>query len=80
MIRTDPIYRITHRLWRGRSADVKSHEIATTVSGWLAELGVRSPLVEDLARAVRTDNWRAANAIGAFLSVDVAVAAGGRSR
>jgi hypothetical protein len=60
--------------------DVRSNEIATTVSAWLAEFGVRSPLVEDLARAVRDDNWPAAHAIGEFLSVDVAVAAGGRRR
>jgi hypothetical protein len=80
LVRTDPIYRISHRLRRGRSVDVRSNEIATTVSAWLAEFGVRSPLVEDLARAVRDDNWPAAHAIGEFLSVDVAVAAGGRRR
>jgi len=79
-VRTDPIYRITHRLLRGHSADVRWHEIATIVSTWLAEFGVRSPLVDDLARAVRDDNWPAAHAIGEFLSVDIAVAAGGRHR
>ena len=76
--RTDPIYRITHRLRRGRTADVPCSEIPTTVSAWLAELGVQSPLVEALARAVRADDWPAAHAIGEFLSVDVAVAAGRR--
>jgi hypothetical protein len=77
---TRPIYRLTYRLRQGRTADVRSHEIATTVSGWLAEVGVRSPLVDDFARAVDADNWPAAHAIGEFLSVDVAVAAGGRRR
>lgn len=76
--RTDSIYRITHRLQRGRSADVLCSEIPTTVSAWLAELGVQSPLVEDLARAVRADDWPAAHAIGEFLSVEVTVASIGR--
>ena len=78
--RPDPIYRITHRLQRGRTADVPCSEIPTIVSAWLAELGVRSPLVEDLARAVSADDWPAAYAIGEFLSVDVTVAAGARRR
>ena len=55
-------------------------EIPTTVSGWLAEFGVRSPARGGLARAVDADNWPAAHAIGEFLSVDVTVAAGGRRR
>ena len=75
-----PIYRITHRLHEGRTADVPCSEIPTIVSSWLAELGVRSPLVEDLARAVSADDWPAAYAIGEFLSVDVTVAAGARRR
>ena len=61
-----PIYRITHRLHEGRTADVPCSEIPTVVSSWLAELGVRSPLVEDLARAVSADDWPAAYAIGEF--------------
>jgi hypothetical protein len=73
-----PIYRITHRLHAGRTVDVPGSEIPTIVSAWLAELGVRSPLVEDLARAVNADDWPAAHAIGEFLSVDVTVAAGVR--
>jgi hypothetical protein len=80
IVRTDPIYRLTHRLLRGHTADVRCHEIAAIVSAWLAEFGVRSPLVDDLARAVRADNWPAAHAIGEFLSVDIAVAGGGRRR
>jgi hypothetical protein len=76
---TNSVYRITHRLHRERSADVLCSEIPTTVSAWLAELGVQSPLVEDLARAVRADDWPAAHAIGEFLSVEVSVAStGGR--
>lgn len=70
-----PIYRITHRLQRGRTADVPCREIANTVSAWLAELGVSSPLVHDLARAVSADDWPAAHAIGEFLCVDITVAA-----
>lgn len=52
-----------------------AHEIATTVSAWLAELGVHSPLVDDLAHAVRAGDWPAALGIGDYLSVDVTVAA-----
>ncbi len=51
-----------------------AHEIATTVSAWLAELGARSPLVDDLARAVHAGDWPAARDLGEFLSVDVTVA------
>jgi hypothetical protein len=54
---------------------VPGHEIALTVSAWLAELGAHSPLVEDLARAAHAGDWPAAWAIGEYLSVDVAVAA-----
>jgi hypothetical protein len=75
-----PIYRITHRLHEGRTADVPCSEIPTIVSSWLAELGVRSPLVHDLARAVGADDWPAAYVIGEFLSVDVTVATSGRRR
>jgi hypothetical protein len=44
-------------------------------SAWLAELGADSPLVEDLARAVRTGDWPAARAIGEYVSIDVTTAA-----
>lgn len=69
--RTQPIYRLTQCLRDGRAADVPGREIATTVAAWLAELGAHSPLVEDLARAVRTGDWPAAHAIGEYLSVTV---------
>ena len=68
------IYRVSDRL-HGRTVHVPGHEIALTVSAWLAELGAHSPLVEDLARAVHAGDWPAAWAIGEYLSVDVAVAA-----
>jgi hypothetical protein len=45
------------------------------VSGWLEELGVKSPFVDEFARAVRAGDWPAAHAFGDVLSVDVAVAA-----
>ena len=69
------IYRVADRLHEGRSVDVPCHQIATTVSAWLAELGAHSPLVEDLGRAVHVGDWPAVYAIGEYLSVDVAVAA-----
>jgi hypothetical protein len=72
--RTRTIYRISDRLRAGRTAHVPAHEIATTVSAWLAELGARSPLVDELARAVHGGDWPAAHGIGDYLSVDVSIA------
>jgi hypothetical protein len=69
------LYRITDRLHDGRTADVSCHEIAGVVSTWLAELGIHSPLAEDLARAACADDWPAAYAIGDRLDIDVTVAA-----
>ncbi len=73
--RTRPIYRVTHCLREGRAVTVPAHEIAATVSAWLAEFDADSPLVDELARAVRTGDWPAVHAIGEYLSVDVTVAA-----
>lgn len=68
---TATIYRVTDRLHEGRTVHVPCHEIVTTVSAWLAELGAHSPLVEDLAGAVGAGDWPAAHAIGDRLSVVV---------
>ncbi|WP_353363286.1 hypothetical protein [Mycobacterium sp.] len=73
--RARAMYRVADRLHEGRTVHVPAHEIATTVSAWLAELGAHSPLVDDLARAVRAGDWPAALGIGDYLSVDVSVAA-----
>ena len=69
------VYQVTDRLHSGRTIRVFPDEIASAVSGWLAELGVKSPLVDDFARAVRAGDWPAAHAFADVLSVDVAVAA-----
>jgi len=69
------IYRVTDCLHPGRTVRVPCDELVTTVSAWLAELGADSPLVEDLARAVRAGDWAAAYALGESLSVDVTIAA-----
>ena len=68
-------YQLTDRLHYGRIAYVSANGIVSTVSSWLAELGARSPIVEDLARAVRNGDWVAAHSIADCLSVNVAVAA-----
>ena len=68
------IYQLTDRLQQGHLARVPAHQITATVSAWLAELGVYSPLVDDLARAVRTGDWPAAHELGECLSVDVTIA------
>jgi hypothetical protein len=69
------MYQLTDRLHNERTAHVSCDEIAATVSAWLAELGVQSPLVEELARAVRAGDCPAMYAIGECLSIDVSVAA-----
>ena len=69
------IYQITDRLHDGRTVRVPGNRIGCTVSAWLAELGVDSPMVNDLARAVCSGDWIAAYSIGERLSVDVTVAA-----
>lgn len=69
------MYHVTDRLHAGRTADVPGHQIASTVSAWLAELGVESPLVDELARAAQAGDWPAVYAVGEHLSVDVTLAA-----
>ncbi len=68
-------YQITDRLHLRRTARVSDDGIVSTVSAWLADLGAASPLVNDLARAVRSDDWVSAYAIADCLSVDIAIAA-----
>jgi hypothetical protein len=68
------IYRIVYRLHERRTAHVTADDIAATVSAWMAELGVHTPMSEELARAVRTGDWPAVHAIGRQLSVEVTVA------
>jgi hypothetical protein len=68
-------YEIVDRLHVGRAARVSGDRIALVVSTWLAELGVDSPLAEDLARAARSGNWPAVHALGDCLSIEVMVAA-----
>ena len=68
-------YQLTDRLHDGRTARVGAEGIPRTVSAWLAELGARSPVVDDLALAVRSGDWVTAHAIAERLSVDVAIAA-----
>lgn len=70
-----PVYELTDLLQEERTVRVHAGQIVGIVSTWLAELDIHSPLVEDLARAVREGNWPAAYSIGENLCVAVAVAA-----
>jgi hypothetical protein len=54
---------------------VSCHDLAATVSTWLAELGAHTPVVEELALAVCAGDWPTAYAISDRLSVDITVAA-----
>lgn len=69
------IYQVTDRLHRGRTVCVSGNRIVATVSAWLAELGVESPLVDELARAMRAGNWPAAHDIADYLSLEIAFVA-----
>lgn len=71
---TSTIYQLTDRLHDGHMARVPARQITATVSAWLAEVGAHSPLVDDLARAVRFGDWQATYALGECLSVDIAIA------
>ena len=51
-----PAFRVSDRLHE-RYVTAAAHEIATTVADWLAELGVHSPLIDQLASAVREGDW-----------------------
>lgn len=74
-VQATAIYHLTDPLRDGRIARLPANEITTTGSGWLSELGVQSPLADDLACAVRIGDWPAAYAMGAHLSIEVIVAA-----
>jgi len=69
------LYQVTDRLHDERTVRLPANAIGPTVSAWLAELGANSPMVDDLARAVRNGDWPAAYAVGEHLSVHVALAA-----
>ena len=69
------MYRVIDRLHAEHSVEVSCHDLAVTVSTWLAELGAQTALVDDLARAICAGDWHTAYAIGDRLSVDVSVAA-----
>ena len=71
---TTTIYQLTDRLHDGQLARVPAHQITATVSDWLAELDVHSPLVDDLERAVQGGDWAAAHALGECLSIEIALA------
>ena len=73
--RSVTMYRVTDRLHAEHSVVVSCHDIAHTVSTWLAELGAHTALVDDFARAICAGDWPTAYAIGDRLSVDVFVAA-----
>jgi hypothetical protein len=66
-----PIFRVSDRVHEERSVTVAAHEIAATVAAWLAELGVQTPLVDQLDSAVSKGDWITARAIADHLSVDV---------
>lgn len=71
---TPTMYQLSDPLDNRHMARVPAQQITTTVSAWLAEVGAHSPLVDDLARAVRGGDWPAAHALGECLSVEIAIA------
>lgn len=69
--RSHQLYQITDCLHDDRTALVPASDIATIVSTWLAELEIRTPLVQDLASAACAGDWASVHAIGEHLSVRV---------
>ncbi|MDR3661259.1 MAG: hypothetical protein P4L86_12865 [Mycobacterium sp.] len=68
-------YVIVDHLHDRHAVGVTGDRVAATVAGWLAELDVQSPLVEELGRAARRGDWPTTHAIGDQLSIDVMIAA-----
>jgi|GEM_PF-2059917 len=69
------LYRVSQCVGDRHTADVTADRIAAVVSSWLAELGADSPVVADLARAVRAGDWHTAHALAEYLSVEVRISA-----
>ena len=69
------VYHITDRLHCRRADRVSSDRIAAVVAAWLAELGADSPMVEELAHAVRAGDWPVAHSLEDLLSVQISIAA-----
>ena len=67
----DTEYLLTDRLHKGHKVEASADQIPRIVSAWLAELGVGSPLVDDLARAVWTADWPATYALADQLAIDI---------
>lgn len=72
---TMKMYQLTDRLHAEHTVLVPGHEIAATVSAWLAQLDAASPFVDELAQAAEAGDWPTTYTIGEKLSVEVAVAA-----
>lgn len=66
-----PAYRVIDRLHVERSVNVTIEQISLTISGWLAEIGTASPLVDELSQAVAAGDWQRVRRIAECLSVDV---------
>ena len=69
-----PTFVVVDRLHGRCAQDVPGERIAATVSTWLAELGVDSPLIDALESAAQSQDWPTVYALGERLSVDVMVA------
>jgi len=69
-----PTFVVVDRLHGHRAVAVPGERIAATVSSWLAELGVESPLIDALESAAQSQDWPTVYALGERLSVDVMVA------
>ncbi|BBX85920.1 hypothetical protein [Mycolicibacterium aubagnense] len=69
-----PTFVVVDRLHGRRAEEVPGERIAATVSNWLAELGVETPLIDALESAAQNQDWPTVYALGERLSVDVMVA------
>lgn len=72
--RAVPTFVVVDRLHGRRADEVPGEQIAATVSSWLAELDVDTPLIDALESAAQSQDWPTVYALGERLSIDVMVA------
>jgi hypothetical protein len=68
-------YEIVDQIHDRHAVGITADRVAETVTGWLAELDVQSPLAEELARATQRGDWPTTHTICDQLSIDLMIAA-----
>ena len=72
--RGNQTFEIVDRLHAGHVTRVSGERIAATVSNWLAELGIDTPMAQELGLAAMAGQWQRVHALEDVLSIDVVAA------